>query len=250
MNEHDARRALPTLWLTAFLGIAFARLALYLAAERFRRPSPERARTTLQWWARWACRWWRLRVEVIGSPLDEPCVYVSNHRTYLDIAVLAGILPAAFLSRADVARWPLIGPIARLTGAVLVEREDSTDRLRAARTLLGRMHSSSVVVFPEGTTTGERLPAPFRSGIFRLVQWRTAPIVPITLRYSDRRAYWVDDVTVGQHVRRRVLAGTPLAVNVHIGEPLRAQDFAGVDELAAAAYAAVCQPIEVSGELV
>jgi len=240
---------MPSLSLVLFLSIAFSRLALYQVADRFRSPSPERARATLQWWAQWACRWWRLQVTITGTPLTEPCVYVANHRTYLDVPVLAGVLPASFLSRADVARWPLVGTIARLTDTVLVERHDTTDRLRAARTLLGRMQSSSVVVFPEATTTGERLPAPFRSGIFRLVQWRTAPIVPVTLRYSDRRAYWTDDITIGQHVTKRVLSGPPLAVQVHIGSPLHARDFVGVDALAAATYTAVCRPIELHGEL-
>lgn len=235
--------------LAGFLTIAFARLTLYRAGDLVRPRSPAQARATLQWWARWACRRWRLHVEVTGSIPAGHCVYVSNHRSYLDIPVLAGVLPAAFLSRADVARWPLIGPIARLTGAVLVERDNDLDRQRAARTLLARLPAESVIVFPEATTTGARLPAPFRSGIFRLVQRRPVPIVPVTLRYSDRRAYWVDDISVGDHLLSRVLSGPPLVVRVHLGAPLRALELPETDALAAATYAAVCAPIHTQGEL-
>ena len=243
-------RIMPYFSLAFFLSIAFLRLASYQVADWFRSPSPARARETLQRWARWACRRWHLQVIVNGAPLTQPCVYVANHRTYLDVAVLAGILPTAFLSRADVANWPLIGIIARKTDTLLVEREDAGARLRVARRLLREVQQASVVVFPEGTTTGGVLPAPFRSGVFRMVQCRNVPIVPVTLRYSDRRAYWVDDISAGRHLLTRVLRGAPLRVEVDIGTPLAAEQFGDVAALAEATYRAVCRPIEAHGELV
>lgn len=235
--------------LSLFLIIALTRLALYQMGDWFRPASAIRARTTLQRWARWACRWWGLRIDVTGALMDGPCIYVANHRTYLDIAVLAGILPAAFLSRADVASWPLVSTIARKTETLLVARDDVSDRRRAARRLLDRVKSTSFIVFPEGTTTGGRLPAPFRSGVFRLGRWRAVPLVPVTIRYSDRRAYWVDESPFGRHLIQHVLGGSPLRVQVHLGTPLFATDFASTDEYCAAVYTAVCRPIEMHGEL-
>jgi 1-acyl-sn-glycerol-3-phosphate acyltransferase len=240
---------MPYLSLALVIVAAFARLWVYEIADRFRPASPRRALAILAEWCRWALPWLRLQVEVDGAVLDTPCVYVANHRTYLDVPVLAAVLRAAFLSRADVATWPVIGPVARLTEAVFVDRTDPHDRKRAARQLLHRLGTGSVVVFPEGTTSGAHLPAAFRPGMFRHVQPLRVPIVPVTLRYSDRRAYWVDDLNAWQHFRTRVLTQPPLRVRVHIGAPLHTADYRDAEQLAAAAYAAVAQPLAAHGEL-
>jgi 1-acyl-sn-glycerol-3-phosphate acyltransferase len=112
-----------------------------------------------------------------------------------------------------------------------------------------RLRTASVIVFPEGTTTGATLPEPFAAGAFRLVQRLDIPLVPVTVRYSDRRAYWVEDLTVGQHLKTRVFAGDAMRVQVHIGAAMRGADHGDAGELAAAVYAAVCRPIEMRGEI-
>ncbi len=235
--------------LALFVTAAFTRVRFYQVADRFRPPSSVRALAMLTRWCRWACPQLGVQVEVEGAPFDDCCLYVANHRTYLDVPVLTSVLGATFLSRADVVTWPLVGTLARLTDTVLVERDDARDRLRAARALMRRLRTSSVVVFPEGTTTGGVLPAPFHAGTFRLVQRLEVPVVPVTVRYSDRRAYWVDDLTTWQHLTTRVLTGEPLRASVHIGSPVDLRSYTHVEQLAAAVYAAVCRPIEAYGEL-
>jgi 1-acyl-sn-glycerol-3-phosphate acyltransferase len=178
------------------------------------------------------------------------CLFVANHRSYLDVLVLTQALGATFLSRADVARWWLVGPTATAIGTVFVDRTDPHARVRAARALLRRLRTGSVVVFPEGATSGAALPAPFEAGLFRLLHRLGTPIVPVTIRYSRRAAYWVDEVGVGAHLRGRVLGGPPLAVAVHVGTPLVPGDAADADALRSAAYRAVSAPIERLGELV
>ncbi len=244
------RRQLPYLSLAIFLAAAFARLRLYQLADRFRSPSSVRALARLAHWCRWACPRLGLEVQVEGHVPSGSCLYISNHRTYLDIPVLTSVLGATFLSRADVISWPLVGTLARLTDVVLVERDDPRHRVRAARALMRRLKTSSVVVFPEGTTTGARLPAPFHPGLFRLVQRLQVSIVPVTVRYSDRRAYWVDDLTTWQHLTTQVLSGGPLRVRVHVGSAMHGGDCMDVEQLATAVYDAVCRPLEMHGELV
>ena len=244
------RRCQPYLSFAVFLTAAFTCLRLYQVADWFRRPSAARALARLARWCRWGCPRLRLEVAVEGALPDDRCLYVANHRTYLDIPALTAALGATFLSRADVAAWPLVGTVARLTQAVLVERDDARDRTRAARALMRRLRTGSVVVFPEGTTTGDRLPAPFQAGLFRLVQRLDVPIVPVTVRYNERRAYWVEDLTLWHHLTTRVFTGAPLRVTVHIGNPLHGREHPDVEELATAVYGAVCRPIEMHGELV
>jgi len=232
-----------------FVAAGFVGLGWYRLTAWLRGPSPARATHLLQRWYRRAWPLLRLRVAVDGTVPADACVFVANHRSYLDIPVLAGVLGATFVSRADVAGWPLVGAVAQAIDAVFVDRDDPHGRMRAARALLRRVRTSSVVVFPEGTTTGDRLPAPFEPGLFRLLQRVDAPVVPVTIRYSDRRVYWVDDSSLWQHLRTRVFAGPPLHVMVHIGTPLRGADYPDDAALAATVHAAVCAPIEAKGEL-
>jgi 1-acyl-sn-glycerol-3-phosphate acyltransferase len=251
----DARQSSPTApaWrpyavTAALVTTAAARLWAYQLAACVRGASPERAVQIMQRWNRWAWRRLRLRVAVCGSVPAGPCIYVANHRTYLDIAVLNGALGATFLSRADVASWPVFGRVAQVVGTVFVERDDARGRVRAARALMRRAAHMSVVVFPEATTRGERLPGPFHPGLFRLLRRAHAPVVPVTLRYSDRRAYWVEDLTLWEHLRTRIFAAPPLTCVLHIGEPMATTDYADDAALSAAVYTAVCAPIRELGE--
>ena len=236
--------------LAALLGSAAANLWRYELSARRRGPSTDRAVAILGQWSRRAWTHLRLSVQVDGRGPAEPRLYVANHRSYLDILVLAGVLDTTFLSRADVATWPFIGSAAKAIGTVFVDRDDPHERMRAARLLARRVRSTNVLVFPEGTTGSSPLPAPFHVGVFRLVQRLGIPLVPVTLRYSDRRAYWTEDLTLWQHLHDRVYRGAPLACVVHIGRELPVSGHADGASLARAAHAAVCAPIHELGELV
>jgi 1-acyl-sn-glycerol-3-phosphate acyltransferase len=212
-------------------------------------PDLARAVAVLRGWSRTAWRHLGLDVHVEGAVPADAVVYVANHRSYLDIPLLSGVLGATFVSRADVADWTLVGAAARAAGVVFVARDDLRGRIRAARALARRLRAGSVVVFAEGTTTGGRLPAAFHAGLFRLLHHLRVPVVPVTVRYGDRRAYWVDDVSLGAHLLHRVLAEPRLGATVHVGPALEPRRFTDAEELRRAAYAAVCRPLEEHGEL-
>ena len=228
---------------------AVGHLWLYQMTMPLRGRSPARAVWWLQHWSLRTFRWLGLQVRVEGTPSRTPCLYVSNHRSYLDIPLLSGVLGCGFMSRSDVASWRIVGPAARLIGTVFVDREDLHGRVRAARTLVRRLCAGSVVVFPEGTTVGGSTPGPFHPGLFRLLHKLPVPVVPVTIRYSDRRAYWTDDIGLGDHLRRRVLVGPVIGASVHVGAPLVPADHADAASLEGAVRRAVARPIEALGEL-
>lgn len=229
---------------------AAGHLTLYKISERVSGASAERALWFFQHWGKRACAWLRLDVQVCGAASPPPCIYVSNHRSHLDIPLLTRVLGLPFLSRADVAGWPLVGTAARVTGAVFVDRDDPYSRARAARALHRHVGIASVVVFPEGATTGEALPRPFHLGLFRLVHRLNRPVVPVTIRYSRRAVYWADDTSFGTHLRSRVLNGPRLSSAVHIGHSIAPAAYGDAAALSQAVYRAVCRPIEEFGELV
>ena len=228
---------------------AVGHLWLYQITAPLRGRSPVRAVWWLQHWSLRTFRWLGLQVRVEGTPSRTPCLYVSNHRSYLDIPLLSGVLGAGFMSRADVASWRIVGTAARLIGTVFVDRDDVQGRVRAARALARRLCAGSVVVFPEGTTVGDSTPGPFHPGLFRLLHRLRVPVVPVTIRYSDRRAYWTDDIGLGDHLRRRVLVGSSIAITIHVGTPLVPSDHSDAESLEGAVRRAIARPIEELGEL-
>jgi 1-acyl-sn-glycerol-3-phosphate acyltransferase len=229
---------------------ALCYVVAYRASERLWGESPERAVDMFRRWSRRACRWLGIDVRVCGVPRSEPCVYLANHRSYLDIPVLSGALGATFVSRGDVATWPVVGAAARAVKVVFVDRDDAHAGARAARMLARRVGTLSTIVFPEGTTCGDALPGPLSPGLFRLLHRLRVPIVPVTIRYDRRDLYWVEEVSLADHLRTRVLAGPPSHSVVHIGDALRSSDYESVETLREAAHRALCRPIEESGELV
>ncbi|TMA70679.1 MAG: 1-acyl-sn-glycerol-3-phosphate acyltransferase [Deltaproteobacteria bacterium] len=236
--------------LAAAVASALVHLIAYRASALVWGASPSRALAFLRHWSVRAWRWLDLEVRAEGIPAPGPCVYVANHRGYLDVPLLAGVLGASFMSRADVAGWWIVGAAAKLVGSVFVERDDPHGRVRAARGLARRLASGSVIVFPEGKTGARRLPGPFHPGLFRLLHRLGVPVVPVTIRYGDRRAYWTDDSRLVSHLWTRVLAGPSLPVAVHVGTALDPRAEADGESLARAAYHAVCRPIEDLDELV
>ncbi|TMA51460.1 MAG: 1-acyl-sn-glycerol-3-phosphate acyltransferase [Deltaproteobacteria bacterium] len=199
--------------MAAVMASAAGHLCLYRLSALVWGRSPGRALLLFRHWGRRTWDWLGVDVELHGTPPSRPCLYVANHRSYLDIPILAGVLGASFLSRADVAGWWVIGGAARAIDTVFVDREDPRARMRAARALARRLRT-------------------------------------VTIRYGDRQAYWTDDLALSAHLRRLVLGRRNARAAVHIGRPLGAEAHRDGQSLAGAAYRAVCGPIEAFGELV
>jgi 1-acyl-sn-glycerol-3-phosphate acyltransferase len=76
------------------------------------------------------------RVHLSGTPLPARVLFVSNHVSWLDILIVAGATGAAFVSRDDVARWPLIGWLSRLNNTIFVARAGRCARASSPVSLL------------------------------------------------------------------------------------------------------------------
>ena len=154
---------LVSLFLSAFL-VATARFVPQRGRGRYR------ARFQ-QAWARVLCAVLGIRVEVIGDfPRGWNGLAVSNHLGYADILVLGSILPGAFVSKAEVARWPLIGFLASIAGTVYVDREDHAAAGAFAAELKRRIVAGeTLLLFPEGTSTRGETILPFKTAPFAAV---------------------------------------------------------------------------------
>jgi 1-acyl-sn-glycerol-3-phosphate acyltransferase len=116
---------------------------------------------------------------------------VSNHRSYIDIGLIAAQIPVAFLARQSMRSWPLLGLAAARGNTVFVKRDDRQSR-KEAREAVRRMLARGVsfVVFPEGTTSVPPELLPFRPGIFRMAVEGGFGVVPVAVEYRDPDDAW------------------------------------------------------------
>jgi 1-acyl-sn-glycerol-3-phosphate acyltransferase len=155
-----------------------------------------------------------------AAPTNRPKLVVANHRAALDIGVLLTQLDAAFLSRSDLAEWPLLGRLARHANTVFVDRASETSGANAIRAIRRHLAAGeSVVVFPEGTTFRGDEVQTFKPGAFVAARGLDVDVVPVGLAYPHGVEYvGVDFVT---HLR--TVASRPRTdVSVVVGTPFHA----------------------------
>lgn len=148
------------------------------------RPWAWRARVQ-RGWSRGLCRILGVRLSVAGPPPRGSFLLVANHLSYLDVIVLGGLMPCAFVAKSEIARWPVIGFLARAMGTLFVERENRRALGALNRRLAARLaRGETLVLFPEGTSSsGERV-LPFRAALLEPAAALGLPVRYAALGYA------------------------------------------------------------------
>lgn len=141
-----------------------------------------------RWWP--AAIWFRvylktLNIRVIehGRMAPRPVLLATNHISWLDIVTLGTRIGGGFVSKSEVADWPLLGWFATGTGTAYLAR--GANQSRAVNdTLLARFRDRyAMAIFPEGTTTACRLPKLFHSRLFAAAIESGTPVQPVAIHY-------------------------------------------------------------------
>ncbi|MEA3001118.1 MAG: lyso-ornithine lipid O-acyltransferase [Sphingomonadales bacterium] len=156
------------------------------------------------WWAGYASG---MRVRVEGAPLARNVLFLANHLSWLDILVLAGASGTAFVAKDDVARWPVIGWLARLNDTVFIARTSRAGVKGQADALRTALASGlPVALFPEGTTEGGIDILPFRASLlaslFPPLERVKAQPVAIDYGVAAHEIAWIGDETAPANARR------------------------------------------------
>ena len=162
------RRLWRTFWICAHL-IDGALLCLFwLVPLRGLHPHAlSRARSRLvRWWMRVLVRGIGVRVFSKGQVHPAPILLVANHISWLDIPCLLACTEGLFVAKHEVARWPLIGILARQIGTLFLERGhgagNTVQRMRSAL-----VRGERVVLFPEGTSSDGHDVRPFYARLYQ-----------------------------------------------------------------------------------
>ena len=189
-------------------------------------------------WLRMATRICGARVERIGTALRRDVVFLANHVSWLDILSLAGASGTAFVAKAETAKVPLVGWLARLNRTVFVQREarmDVAEQINAVREALA--DNWSVTVFPEGTTTDGLSLLPFKTPMLRVLEPPPPGVMvqPVMLDYGTvaEEIGWIGVESGLDNAKRLLSRRGSFALKVNFLEPFRPEDFPGRKAIAA-----------------
>ena len=171
------------------------------------------------------------RVEVAGLervPLSGPLVVAANHNQGLmDGVLLVAALPRRLrpVAKAPLFRYPIIGQLTRLSGAIPVHRPqdersgavDNQAMFSAAERALAT--GDAILIFPEGVSQPEPALMPLRTGTARLLlgaaraldSGLAATLLPVGLMFREPGTFRAGSalVLVGEPVPTADLAALP-----------------------------------------
>jgi lyso-ornithine lipid O-acyltransferase len=206
-------------------------------------------RSLVRSWHRGCCVIAGLRVRVHGAPATVgPILFVANHVSYLDIVILGSLVDAGFVAKAEVARWPLIGQIARIGRTIFVERRTTRSAGQRDRIAERLAAGDSLILFAEGTSSDGGRVLPFKSALFAAAEepgrrGAAIKVQPVTIAYARLRCglpldyalrplyAWYGDMELAPHLW--AVLGLPGAViEVRFHAPVAASDFGSRKALA------------------
>jgi 1-acyl-sn-glycerol-3-phosphate acyltransferase len=178
----------------------------------------------------------------------RPTLYVINHCSYLDIAVLGSLIGGSFIAKAEVAGWPLFGWLAKLQRTVFVDRQRRAGTAGQRDEIAGRLEKGdSLILFPEGTSSDGNRVLPFKTALFSVAERRVGgqpvTVQPVTIAYVRldgiplghglRPFYaWYGDMDLGRHLWKAAGLGD-CTVSVEFHPAVTIDDFGSRKALAA-----------------
>ncbi|MCF2870761.1 1-acyl-sn-glycerol-3-phosphate acyltransferase [Octadecabacter sp. G9-8] len=255
----ETHKITPMGWLRVVLrgvlvgALTFGCLALLLLVRLIERPLCGQGRPVTPYITQFVCRSSFVLMGIgykrVGTPMAGAGAVVANHSSWLDIFALNAAKRIYFVSKAEVAKWPGIGWLARATGTVFIARNrtQAAHQIDVFRDRLG--HGHKLLFFPEGTSTDGQQVIAFKPTLFAAfmddVLRDTLAIQPVSVIYTapegaDVRHYgWWGDMEFGTHLLATLAQSPQGSVTVVYHAPVKVADFANRKALAAHLEAAV-----------
>ncbi|HEX9025248.1 MAG TPA: lysophospholipid acyltransferase family protein [Clostridium sp.] len=155
-------------------------------------------------------------IKIIGIDLEvrglenipkEPCVFIGNHSSILDIPILLSNVDRniGFIAKKEILKTPVIGYWLTRTNCVALDRENPRSAFQSINEAVQNLKKgSSMAIFPEGTRNKEGKVGEFKKGSLKLATKSRAPIVPISI---DRASRAFEDTREFKATKIRVVFG-------------------------------------------
>lgn len=129
----------------------------------------------------------RMVVEGFEDIPDEPHIYVFNHESLMDTAVVFYAVPhnLRFVAKKEVSYLPFIGWFCWAMGYIIVDRSHH-ERAMASMAQASKTvrEGANVIFFSEGTRSRDGVVHPFKKGAFVLAIESGVPVVPCAISGS------------------------------------------------------------------
>eukprot|EP00970_Alexandrium_tamarense_P018387 scaffold13332_cov275-Alexandrium_tamarense.AAC.3 len=119
-----------------------------------------------------------------GGGENQACMYVANHASFLDIAVLCCVLDPVFkfIAKDSLKKFPGVGKQLRGGEHVLIDRSNKRSQLRTFKQAITYLQNGvSVMAFPEGARSPDGRLMDFKPGLFSMATKANVPIVPLSI---------------------------------------------------------------------
>jgi len=220
--------------------IAFSLITIYYASKLIISSAlfgqvPRRGIGIRQLWGIRSLKAMNVKIEVQAPMPEGAHLFVSNHRNYIDGAVLPRFVPGSIIIKKEVGDWPVLGYGARSSFSIMIDRKDPNSR-KQTREEIGKLlkQGYSVTVFPEGTTNAPPGIGELRPGPFQAAMEGGFTIAPIALEYKNPEDAWIGDDTFVRHflqcfrqkeVRMKLKFGTPVLITDAEADRIKIQDW-------------------------
>ncbi|NLV42964.1 MAG: 1-acyl-sn-glycerol-3-phosphate acyltransferase [Candidatus Hydrogenedentes bacterium] len=179
-------RAIVRILLLVLFSVAMLllRLLVWPTALVSRRTDRRLRRLLLKFWAFVYAAIAGIRIVAEGAAPKPPFFMVMNHLTYFDMLVLARETGCIFVSREDVADWPLFGFIAKSLYIIFINRSLRRDTLRVNALIAETIkEGDGIAVFAESRVSCGMTVEPFKSPLLQAAIDLNLPVYYAALNY-------------------------------------------------------------------
>ena len=143
------------------------------------------------WGARKWLRWSGMKIKVRGRENlaeNQSYVFISNHRSYLDTAMMFAYTgkKMGVIAKKEMLDWIVAGKFMKYVNVIAIDRRDTESAIATMKNAGDKLRAGvSFGVFAEGTRAmrGELLP--FKKGAFYMALETGFPIIPVVMKNTD-----------------------------------------------------------------
>ena len=117
-------------------------------------------------------------------------MFVANHNSWMDIPFLGasiGWKNYKLISKAELAKVPILGKAIIVGGHILVSRDDPRSQIKTLKQGIQLLKDGvHLCTFPEGTRTRNGRLMKFKNGAFKMAHKAGAPVIPISIVGAEK----------------------------------------------------------------
>ena len=171
-----------------------------------------------------------MRLEHRGEAVAPGCMLVANHVFWVDIFAINALAPAAFVSKAEVRAWPVIGWLAAKNDTIFLRRGSRGHaRIINEETAALLDTGCNVAIFPEGTTTDGATLLHFHAALLQPAIACGHPVQSIALQYRtpddrfSRAPAYDGELSLGECIAN-IIASPRTITRITVAAPIATAD--------------------------